>query len=339
MRPINYVKAQPTTYIVHYSSGRVKREGTGLSFYYFAPVSSIVSVPMASADVPFMFAEVTADFQDVTVQGQVTYRVANPRQLAAMLDFTLAGDGRYLSDDPEKVAPRVVNQVQVLARAELKTLSLKDALAGADALAARLRTGLAASEFLRSMGIEVLDLSLLAVRPNPETARALEADTRERLLRSADEAVYARRNAAVEQERAIRENELETEIAVENKKRQIREAQMDAERAVQEKSRRLQEDKMDAKIALEQRNGDLVDLTAANARKEADSKAYAVGAVMQAFSTTDPATLQYLAGAGMSPDQLIALSFTEIARNAQRIGELNLSPDLLRELMKKGKNG
>ena len=51
------------------------------------------------------------------------------------------------------------------------------------------------------------------------------------MFREADEAIYARRNSAVEQERAIKENELNTEIAVENKKRQIRETQMDAERA------------------------------------------------------------------------------------------------------------
>lgn len=337
---INFIKAQPTTYVMHYSNGRLKKEGAGLSFYYFSPTSSLVSVPLASADMPFIFAEVTSDFQEVTVQGQVTYRVANPTQLAGMLNFTLAADGRaYASDDPEKVSHRVINQVQVLTRAELKTLPLKDAVKASDELAARLRTRLSASEFLNSMGIEILDLSILAIKPNPETARALEADMREHLLQEADEAIYSRRNSAVEQERAIRENELNTEIAVENKKRQIRETQMDAERAVQEKSRMLQEDKMEAKIALEQKNKELVDLTAQNAQKEADARAYTINAVMKAFSAADPQALQYLAGAGMNPEQLIALSFTEIAKNAQKIGELNLSPDLLRELMKKGKNG
>jgi len=41
----------------------------------------------------------------------------------------------------------------------------------------------------------------------------------------------------VEQERGIKENELQTEVAVETKKRQIRETQMDAERAVLERAR------------------------------------------------------------------------------------------------------
>jgi len=48
------------------------------------------------------------------------------------------------------------------------------------------------------------------------------------LLREADEATYARRNAAVEQERTIKENELNTEIAIEDKKHQMREAEMAA---------------------------------------------------------------------------------------------------------------
>ena len=34
--------------------GAVAREGAGLSFFYFAPTTSLVAVPMASVDVPFM---------------------------------------------------------------------------------------------------------------------------------------------------------------------------------------------------------------------------------------------------------------------------------------------
>ena len=35
----------------------------------------------------------------------------------------------------------------------------------------------------------------------------------------------------------------------------------------------------------------------------------------------------------MKPDQLIAIAFREMAERADKIGQLNLSPDLLRELM------
>ena len=134
---------------------------------------------------------------------------------------------------------------------------------------------------------------------------------------------------------AINENELNTEIAVEVKKRQIRETQMDAERAVQEKERLLKEEKMAANISLEEKNKELVGLTVENAKVEADAKAYSLSAVMGPVSKIDPKVLNALASIGMDPSQLIALSFRELAESAAKIGELNISPDLLRELTKK----
>jgi type II secretory pathway component HofQ len=184
-----------------------------------------------------------------------------------------------------------------------------------------------------ALGLEILGLSLLAIKPTPETARALEAETREQLLQEADEAIYARRNSAVEQERAIKENELNTEIAVENKKRQIRETQMDAERAVQEKRHQLERADLDARTGMEAKRKEIVALAAANARAEADARAYGISATMQALGSTDPKILQALASTGMKPEQLIAFAFQELAGKADKIGQLNISPDLLRELM------
>ena len=217
----------------------------------------------------------------------------------------------------------------------MRDLSLRDALRSSDALVRDVEEGLSTSEAVASLGIDVLGLAILAIRPNPETARALEAETREQLLRESDEAIYARRNAAVKQERAIRENELNTEIAVENKKREIREAQMEAERAVQEKQQQMREEEMTSRIALEEMNKQLVALSADNTRQEADAKAYSVGAVMKVFSGMDAKTLQALATVGMDPSQLIALAFRDLAESADKIGELNITPDLLQRLMQK----
>ena len=46
----------------------------------------------------------------------------------------------------------------------------------------------------------------------------MEAATREQILQQQDEAIYKRRNAAIEQERIVKENELNTEIKVAEKK-------------------------------------------------------------------------------------------------------------------------
>jgi hypothetical protein len=336
MLGVRFIKVQPTTYLLQYRNGSIAREGVGLSFFYFAPNSSLVAVPVGSTEAPFIFEETTADYQTVTIQGQVTYRVADAKKLAALMNFTLDASGRgYTSDDPQKLPQRVINAVKVLARAELQKLTLREALRASDELVRTVRANIATSPELVSLGLEVLGLSVLAIKPVPETARALEAETRERLLREADEATYARRNSAVEQERAIKENELNTEIAVENKKRQIREAQMDAEKAVQERQHELQRAEMLSNIGLEEKRKELVALATDNEKQQADARAYAVSATMKALGTVDARILQALAGVGMKPEQLIAFAFQELASKADKIGQLNISPDLLRELLDK----
>jgi len=334
MLGIRYIKVQPTDFILQYRRGKLVREGAGLSFFYFAPNSSLVLIPVASTDIPFIFEGVTIDFQEVTVQGQLTYRVSDARMLARMLNFSIAANGRdYISEDPLKLPQRLTNEVQVLTRSALKAMNLRQALGGIDDLMNILRAGMQRSELITSLGIEILGLSILAIKPFPETARALEAEAREQILREADEAIYSRRNAAVEQERNIKENELNTEIAVENKKRQIRETQMEAEKSVQQKSRQLEEAKMATRIALEEMNKNLIKLSTGNSREQSDAKAYGVEAMMKAVKGVDHKVLQALASAGMDSGRLIAQAFREIADSADKIGQLNVSPELLRTLL------
>ncbi|MGR9108480.1 MAG: SPFH domain-containing protein [Gammaproteobacteria bacterium] len=313
---IRFIKVEPTDFVLQFKRGRVVRQGVGLSFFYFAPTTSLVLIPIGSVDVPFIFEEVTSDFQAVTVQGQLVYRVAEPQKLSEFMNFTLAANGKeYVSEDPKKLPQRLINHAHVLTSATFKTLQLRDALGQSDSIVASLREGLQSADTIRSLGIEILGFSILAVKPTPETARALEAEAREKVLCEADEAIYARRNAAVEQERAIKENELSTEIAVENKKREVREAEMAA------------------KIAIEEHNKQLVALATANAREEADSNAYAIAAVIKAVAETDPKIIQALTNVGMDPGRLVAMAFRELAEGAEKIGHLNVSPELLRELL------
>ena len=334
MLGLKFIKIQPTTYLFQYRSGSIVREGLGLSFFYYSPTTSLVAVPVGSTDTPFIFEETTSDFQAVTIQGQVTFRVSEPKRLAGLLNYTLAANGSsYASEDPAKLPDRVIHVINVLARAELQKLPLREAIRASDALVHSVKARLTDAEEIKSLGLEVLGLSILAIKPTPEMARALEAETREKLLRQADEAVYSRRNSAVEQERAIKENELNTEIAVENKKRQIRETQMEAERSVQEKKHLVEKEALEANIHMEDRRKELVELAAGNARAEADARAYGVAATMGALGTADPKILQALASTGMRPEQLIAFAFQELAGKAEKIGQLNISPDLLRELL------
>ena len=103
MIPIRFMKAAPTTYVIQFRNGKVRREGPGLAFFYYAPTSTIVTVPLASADAPFAFQEATTDFQAITIQGQLTYRVSEPKRIAEVLDLSVAANGVYRSDDYRKL--------------------------------------------------------------------------------------------------------------------------------------------------------------------------------------------------------------------------------------------
>jgi len=309
------MKAAPTTYVLEYKNGRLRREGAGLSFFYYAPTTTLVTVPLESADVPFAFQETTADFQAVALQGQLTYRVADPQKLASLLDFSTGPLGLYRSEDYRRLPERLVHTLQTLMRAETQKLSLREALTKGGTLTASVFAALKASDAVAQLGVEILNLSLLSIRPTPEMAKALEAEAREALQRRSDEAIYERRNNAVEQERRIKESELNTEIAVEEKRRQIRETQMAAD------------------IAIEQQRAALMEKRIENDRKETDSRAYALEATLKPMRDMDWRTMMTLSQQGGDPRMMIALAFQEMASNAQKIGELNISPDLLRSLV------
>jgi SPFH domain / Band 7 family len=309
-----YSKNPPTTYVLHYRNGAVRREGPGLAFWYFRPSSTIVAIPLASRDVPFAFSEVTADFQPVTMQGQLTYRVADPRRLAGLLDFSVQSTGQYISDDPEKVPDRLIQTAQIFARKVVQRLTLREALVSSDTLVAEVVASLREAEPVRMLGVEILALTVLAIKPTPDIARALEADARETLQRQADEAIYTRRKASVEQERRIKETELETELAVQEKQRQIRETQMAAD------------------ISVEERRSVLVERRSENERRDADTRAYALQATLEPVRNVDWRTLMAVGGAA-DPKLMIALAFRELAENAAKIGEINVTPDLLKSLI------
>lgn len=334
MLSFRYFKADPTTYVLQYRKGAIKRQGVGLSFFYFEPSTALVAIPVASQEAAYMMKESTADFQEVTLQGQVVFRVNEPERLAGMMNYTLSSDGKdYQSKDPEKLADRILNLVQVMLRAEVQALTLRDALAASKPLVQSVGEQLRQSDVLANLGIQVVDFAIQAIRPAPETARALEAAAREAMLQEADEAVYSRRNAAIEQERSIKESELKTELAVEARKREIRESQIEADRSVKEKERQIRREQMDADVVLEETRQQLVDLATANERKQGEAKAYAMEKMMDAFSKLDPAFVEAMAASGMEPDRIIAQAFKGLANNAGKIGQLNISPELLNSLM------
>lgn len=314
MLGFRYLKAPATTYVLRYSGGRLRAEGPGLSFLYFAPWEVIAQIPISSVDVPFVFTELSRDFQEVTVQGNLTYRVVNPKELAAMLDYTIDANGRWRSDDPAKLSDRLVHATQARSKSFVQQRPMREVLASTPELTNELLDGLRKATNLIKWGVEVLDVVVLQVRANPEMTKALEAEAREQLLKQADEAVYARRNTAVELERTIKENELKTELLVENKQREIRQTKMEGE------------------ISVEKQRTNLVSAKADNDRREAEGRAASLRAVIEPVKDVDWRTLIAAMGGGDSKT-IMSMAFEQLSQKADKIGQLNITPDLLSKLI------
>ncbi len=296
MLGLRFFKGLPTEYIIRYRSGRIVAQGLGLAFYYFPYNTQIVAVPTASADGNFVFNEVTQNFQAVTLQGQFTYRIAEPQVAANLLNFSLDPRSRaYISSDPERIAGRIGNVVQMQTRGEIQSRSLEEALRDAQTLAARVLTTIREGNLLQTMGVELLQIYFVAVKPTPDIGKALEAPYRESLLRQADEAIYARRAAAVEEERKIKQNELSTDISLEENRRQ------------------------------------LIDLQGENAAQEAEFRGRALE--QEATYRSRATRMEVEVFAELEPRLVLALAMRDLGRNAKRIGNLNITPEILASLL------
>ncbi len=329
---INFIKFDSMTYVIKYSNGKVSKEGRGLSFFYYAPTTSISAVPIGSNSLPFIFNETTKDYQTVTIQGQISYKIADPKLLADVLDFTVNANGVYKKDDTEKLNQTIVNEAQTATSSFIHQIGLKEAIRSAKPVEKNITEGLGASNAIKMLGIEILSINILAIKASPEMERALETETRESLQQEADQAIYARRNFAVEQERKIRESELNTEIAVEEKNKQIAEKQAETEVQKAENELKLREMKVQADIAIENQRKVLLEQKTANEVKEADTRGYVIEANLKPYKGIDWKLLTALNN-NADPRFNMSLAFRELAENAEKIGNLNISPDLLDSLL------
>ena len=331
MLGIRFIKFDAMTYVIHYKKGRVLREGRGLAFYYYEPSSSIAAIPLGSNDVPFIFNETTLDYQTISIQGQVSYRVSDAKKLSEVLDFTVDAEGIYKKDESEKLTQRIINEAQTATSALVHSMPLKEVIRAAKAIGEKISDGLSTAGAIKALGLEILSVNVLAVKGTPDVERSLEAETREGIFREADQAIYERRNFAVEQERKIKESELNTEIAVEEKKKQIIEKKAETEFLNAENTKKLREMKIKADISVESERQKLIDTRVQNQRKEADAQGYAIETLLKPYRNMDWKTLAAI-GKDFNANTQIAMAFRLLAENAEKIGTLNISPDLLQSL-------
>nr|WP_320190440.1 SPFH domain-containing protein [uncultured Desulfobacter sp.] len=82
----------------------------------------------------------------------------------------------------------MIRCLQSVLQTKIQAMPLKQALFINDELFSRVETELKANPSLDTMGVEILDLSIAAISPSPETAKALEAKQREEILKQESDA-------------------------------------------------------------------------------------------------------------------------------------------------------
>ncbi|MEU3417434.1 SPFH domain-containing protein [Streptomyces murinus] len=327
-----HLRGTPTAHIRHHRSGQLVHDGPGLSFWFRSLTAALSEIPVDDRELAMTFHARTADFQDVTVQATVTYRIGDPALAAARLDFSVDPDtGAWRGTPLEQLATLLTETAQEHALDVLARTPLSAALTdGVRTVRERLAAGLAAQPRLPDTGIEVVAVRVVAVRPEPEVERALRTPAREQIQQEADRATYERRAVAVERERAIAENELASRIELARREEQLVEQRGTNARREAEEQAAADAVRADAEAArtvrLAQAEADkVVRLARAAAEQErevGEARAGARAAWLRVHAEADVATLH-------------ALAAMRVAENLPDIGSVTISPDVLTGLLAK----
>lgn len=223
---IKYFKGEPNSYVILYQDGEIIKQGRGLAFWYLPFNKSIATVPVVTQDAPFVFREMTANFQEVAVQGQLTYRFEDPLYTARYLDFTIdTKTSRYRNRDPEKLVQRIINTVQAYTRTHVNQLELEEAIRDVKKITVDVLGNIRKEQVFKDLGVVIENLHITGIKPNPDMQKALEADYREGLQKRADKAIYERRAAAQEEEDSLKRKEMENDVQLEARRETLVEKQ------------------------------------------------------------------------------------------------------------------
>lgn len=222
MMGIGYFKAEPTEYARLSVGNKVKEEGKGARRWYLAHNTSIELVCTTIVNQPFQFNESTADNQEVSLQGGFIYRVKDPQRILAVYNHSIDPKTKnYLTEDPQKLPEHILEIARASARKMVQKKKLEELLVMADEISHCVSEEVSASPLLEELGVKVSTFYIAGIKASPEITKALGATYRESLLRNADKAAYERRAAAVEQERAIKDNELTTRTYLAKKEEEL----------------------------------------------------------------------------------------------------------------------
>ncbi len=312
---VRHVRAEQSVHLLKFRRGKLERSGRGLAFWFMPMSTSIAEVPVDDRELSFLFHARSNDFQDVNVQGIITYRLASPETVSERIDFSIdLGSGHYRKQPLDQIATLLTELAQQLAIDYLGRASVREILTtGTEPIRARIEDGLRDDTALTAMGLEIVSVRVSAVKPDADLERSLEVPTRESIRQMADEAGFRRRALAVEKERAIAENELESRIELCRREEHLIEQQGANGR------RRQTEEAAAARIEAEAK--------AERVRIEAEARAESVRLTEQAKNEAESARMEIYRG--MPAPVMAGLAARELAGKLQKIDHLNISPELL----------
>jgi regulator of protease activity HflC (stomatin/prohibitin superfamily) len=316
---VRHVRGEPTSQILFWKDGKLKRSGRGLSFWFYPLGASLAEVPLDDRELPFLFHARSADFQDVAVQGTILYRVASPDVLAERVDFGLdTRTGAHARQPLDKIALVLTELAREHAAGWVARAALGRVLEeGMDRIRDLLAEGLARDPGLGAMGLEIVAARVSSVKPTPEMEKALMTPAREAVQQRADEATFARRALAVDKERAIQENELANKIELARREQQL------IEQHGQNERRRA------AEVAEARRIG--FESAAAEARARSAAEAEGIRVIEDARVAGERERMAIYEK--LPPTALFGLAARDLAANLPTIEHLTLSPDLLSSML------
>lgn len=327
-----HLRAEPNQHILHYTKGRLARHGPGLSYWFYPLSAAIAQVPVEDCETTFLLRERTVDLQEVSVQCTLVYRFADPEKAASRANFTISlNSGQWVEKPLEKIGAFWAQRVREPVRAHLIRLPLADAVrSGAATVRAAIREALAADAEPAEMGLALVGVQIDQIAPSPDLAKALETPTREAIQQKADEAVFQRRALAVEKERAIKENELATQVELARRqdeliRRNNANKELEAEgKAAAERTRVQGELQLQALTA---------DGYARDVKIKAQGDADARRLMGEADAAADSA--KAVAWRGVPSEVMLGLAAQSVASKLQSIEHLTITPDTLSDMIGK----
>lgn len=323
---IRHLRSEASSHLLHFRRSRLLKQGRGMAFWFLPMSDSLAEIPADDRELSVVLHGRSSDFQDITAQGVIGYRVADPAKLAGRVDFTLdSRTGQFHKKPLESLAQILAQMAQQFASDYLTGVSVRTILVeGQTQLRERIVSGLAGEGLLESMGLEIVSVRVSAVKPNPELEKALEAPMREQIKQEADEAAFQRRAMAVEKERAIQENELQNRIELAKREEQLiaQDGQNERRKATEAAEAAQIASRSEAETRRIQAEAEALE-TRIGGQAQAES--------LQAVEGTrvDLEKRQMEVFQGMPPAVIFGLGFKELAGKLQTIEHLNLSPDLL----------